>query len=161
MELRGSCHCQAVRFSLSSSEPCPFMLCYCSICRKTNGAGGYGINLGGDYGTLRVEGEAHIAVYRARLTDASGEVRESRVERRFCKHCGSGLWVWSPDWPDFVHPFASAIDTELPVAPERTHIMLGSKASWVPLGLGAHDKQFDAYPDESLAAWHERLGLAG
>jgi len=42
MELEGSCHCGAVRFRVSSGEPCPFNLCYCSICRKTAGGGGYG-----------------------------------------------------------------------------------------------------------------------
>jgi hypothetical protein len=30
----------------------------------------------------------------------------------------------------------------------------------VPLHVGANDKQFDGYPDESLAAWHERMGLS-
>jgi hypothetical protein len=93
------------------------------------------------------------------MPDGRGGFTQSRGERSFCKHCGSGLWAWSPDWPELVHPFASAIDTELPVAPERTHILLESKASWVPLELGPHDKQFDEYPDESLAAWHQRLGL--
>lgn len=137
------------------------MLCYCSICRKTNGSGGYGINLGGDFNTLRIEGEENISVYRARLPDAEGGMHESHGERSFCKRCGSGLWLWSPKWPDLVHPFASAIDSQLPAAPERTHIMLGSKAGWVPLHLDPRDKQFDAYPDESLAAWHERLGLGG
>jgi hypothetical protein len=155
MKLEGSCHCQAVCFSLESKHPCPFMLCYCSICRKTNGSGGFGINLGGDFGTLKVEGADHITVYRARMPDG----KHSRGERSFCKHCGSGLWAWSPDWPELVHPFASAIDTELPAAPERTHILLGSKASWVPVQAGPNDKQFDGYPDESLAAWHQRFGL--
>jgi hypothetical protein len=42
----------------------------------------------------------------------------------------SALWLWDPTWPELVHPFASAIDTDLPVPPERTHLMLGSKASW-------------------------------
>jgi hypothetical protein len=70
------------------------------------------------------------------------------------------LWAWSPDWPDLVHPFASAIDTELPAPPERTHILLGSKSNWVPLQLGPDDKQFDGYPDESIADWHIRLGLS-
>ena len=46
MQLEGSCHCQAVRFSVESHEPYPFMRCYCSICRKTAGGGGYAINLG-------------------------------------------------------------------------------------------------------------------
>ena len=160
MKLRGSCHCQEVRFTLESAEPVPFALCYCSICRKTNGSGGYGINLGGDFKTLRVEGEEHVAVYRARMPDGRGGYTQSSCERRFCKHCGSGLWVWAPEWPALVHPFASAIDTPLPAAPERTHLMLGSKASWVPLAPDPRDKTFDEYPDESLAEWHERLGLA-
>jgi hypothetical protein len=160
MELKGSCHCQAVRFQLESKHPAPFMRCYCSICRKTNGSGGYGINLGGNFRTLKVEGREHVSVYRARLVGDDGRVSQSNGERSFCKRCGSGLWAWSPDWPDLVHPFASAIDTELPAAPEQTHILLGSKASWVPLHVGANDKQFDGYPDESLAAWHERMGLS-
>ena len=57
MRLQGSCHCGAVRFSLESEHPYPFNLCYCSICRKTAGGGGFAINLGGSYETLSVEGE--------------------------------------------------------------------------------------------------------
>ncbi|MNY41749.1 hypothetical protein D3C86_1765870 [compost metagenome] len=58
-----------------------------------------------------------------------------------------------------IHPFASAIDTPLPVPPEHTHLMLGSKASWVEVEAQPADLQFDLYPEESLAQWHERLGL--
>jgi hypothetical protein len=32
MELRGSCHCGAVRFRLDSATPYPYMACYCSNC---------------------------------------------------------------------------------------------------------------------------------
>ena len=39
MLLKGSCHCGAVRFSLNSRTPYPYMRCYCSICRKTGGGG--------------------------------------------------------------------------------------------------------------------------
>lgn len=159
MRLEGSCHCQAVRFELESKQPVPYMHCYCSICRKTNGSGGFGINLGGDFNTLEVTGEEHIAVYVAAVDDGQGGTKSSRCERRFCSRCGSGLWVYSPDWPDHVHPFASAIDTELTAAPARTHIMLGSKAGWVPVNAGDGDEQFDRYPEESLAAWHERMGF--
>lgn len=159
MELKGSCHCQAVRFSLQSSEPVPYMRCYCSICRKTNGSGGYGINLGGDFGSLVVDGKEHISVYRARMPDGQGGTTTSHGERSFCSRCGSGLWLWSPNWPDLVHPFASAIDSALPVAPEHTHILLDSKASWVPLEASGSDRTFDGYPDESLAAWHRRHGF--
>jgi len=58
-----------------------------------------------------------------------------------------------------VHPFASAIDTDLPATPERTHLMVGSKASWVDLREGENDKIFEGFPDESLEEWHKRLNL--
>jgi hypothetical protein len=160
MILEGSCHCGAVRFRLQSSHPYPYNHCYCSICRKTQGGGGYSINLSGDTATLEVEGEENTSVYQVRLNDpAAGQPDLSPAQRRFCRVCGSALWVWDPRWPEQVHPFASAIDTELPVPPERTHIMLGSKASWVPVHADQRNQTFDDYPDESIAAWHERLGL--
>ncbi len=160
MLLEGSCHCGAVRFSLQSDHPYPFNLCYCSICRKTAGGGGYAINLGGDYRTLQVDGAEHVTVYRATVPDRdTGAQRPSGAERHFCQRCGSALWVYAPSWPELVHPFASAIDTPLPVPPQRTHLMLGSKADWVVVPDDPGDKHFDAYPDESIAAWHERHGF--
>lgn len=65
MQLEGSCHCGAVRFSLRAHSPVPFMHCHCSICRKTAGSGGYAINLGGDAATLRVRGKRHAAAQAA------------------------------------------------------------------------------------------------
>jgi hypothetical protein len=58
-----------------------------------------------------------------------------------------------------VHPFASAIDTDLPVPPERTHLMVGSKSSWVEIQRGPDDQVFEEYPEESIADWHQRLDL--
>jgi len=84
MRLEGSCHCGAVRFSVESHEPVPFMRCYCSICRKTAGMGGFAINLGADFATLQVEGREHLAVYRAVL----GDGRRSTGQRHFCRVCG-------------------------------------------------------------------------
>lgn len=155
MRLEGSCHCQAVRFSLESAQPYPFMRCYCSICRKTAGAGGFAINLGGDHTTMQVEGREHLGVYQARLEDGS----TSSGQRHFCQRCGSALWLYDPNWPDLVHPHASAIDTPLPVPPDHVHLMLGSKASWAEVAKGPDDRCFDDYPDESLAQWHERHGF--
>ena len=159
MKLEGSCHCRAVRFTLESPHPYPFNVCYCGICRKTSGGGGFAINLGGDAATLQVTGEDAIRVYRAVFTKSSGETEESSAERRFCGRCGSPLWLWDPRWPELVHPVASAIDTELPTPPERTHLMLGSKAGWVEPALGPRDLRFDGYPEESIAEWHRRLRL--
>ncbi|MCB1745967.1 MAG: GFA family protein [Gammaproteobacteria bacterium] len=158
MKLDGSCHCGAVHFSLECAHPYPFNLCYCSICRKTAGGGGYAINLGGAAESLEVRGEDAVGVYRAVM--GTGKAAEpSPAERRFCTRCGSALWVWDPRWPELVHPFASAIDTPLPTPPERVHLMLGSKAPWVEVTPGAHDQYYDEYPRESIAEWHRRLDL--
>ena len=160
MILEGSCHCGAVRFRLRSRHPYPFNLCYCSICRKTSGGGGYAINLGGEHASLQVEGREHLQVYRAKLGGGAGAAPEvSPAERNFCGRCGSHLWLWDPRWPELVHPLAAAIDTPLPAPPERTHLMLASKAAWVEPVIGPQDQQFAEYPEESIAAWHERLGL--
>jgi len=160
MQLKGSCHCGSVRFTVMAAHPYPFLLCYCSICRKTAGAGGYGINLGADFTTLHVEGSEFISIYRPVIRDdKTGKDETSPGERHFCSRCGSALWAWDPRWPKLVHPHASAIDTPLPVPPQHTHMMLGSKASWVPVHARSHDKFFEAFPDESLAEWHRRHGL--
>ena len=159
MKLAGSCHCGKVKFELESEHPYPFNLCYCSICRKTAGGGGYAINLGGSADTLSVEGREHVTVYRAEIEDEKGERILSPAERHFCKVCSTCLWVWDPRWPELIHPFASAVDSELPYPPERTHLMLGSKADWVPVLAAPEDLQFEDYPEESIADWHQRLGL--
>jgi hypothetical protein len=155
MKLQGSCHCGAVRFEVDAMSPSPFMRCYCSICRKTSGSGGYAINLGAHSSSLKVEGREHLSVYRAKMPDGT----TSSGQRHFCKHCGSPLWLYDPTWPELVHPQASAIDTPLPRPPERTHIFLGSKPDWVEPELRPGDAQFDELPDESLAQWHERHGF--
>lgn len=154
MLLKGSCHCGAVKFQVESKYPYPFNFCYCSICRKTAGGGGYAINLSADPESLKVEGEEHISIYNAKN---NGKV--SPAERRFCKYCASALWVYDPRWPELLHPFASAIDTPLPEPPERTHLMLSSKQAWVEPDVKAQDKCFQEYPEESIAQWHERLNL--
>jgi len=155
MDLEGSCHCGKVRFQVRAMAPSPFMRCYCSICRKTAGSGGYAINLGADFTTLKVQGEEHLSVYNARMPDGHA----SSGQRHFCRHCGSALWLYDPTWPELVHPHASAIDTPLPLPPQRTHMMLGSRANWAVPELREGDQRFDEYPEESLADWHRRHGL--
>ena len=161
MLLEGSCHCHAVRFSVESHEPVPFMRCYCSICRKTAGGGGYAINLGADFNTLQVRGKRHLRVYQALLREkADAPPHASTARRHFCGRCGSALWVWDPTWPDLVHPHAGAIDTPLPVPPENVHCLVGSKAPWVRVEGRPNDPRFEEYPSMSLAEWHRRKGFA-
>ena len=159
MQLEGSCHCEAVRFTVDSPHPYPFNLCYCSICRKTAGSGGYAINISARHDTLKIDGADNIRIYQARIKSSDGTLKESPAQRSFCGTCGSALWLWDPRWPELVHPQASSIDTDLPIPPEHTHLMLASKAAWTEPAVADRDKRFDEYPDESIAAWHERLGL--
>lgn len=159
MKLEGSCHCGAVTFSLESAHPYPYQRCYCSICRKTQGGGGYAINLSGDAESMAVTGYEYISAYHAKFSEEDGIAQISTAARHFCNHCGSALWLFSPEWPELIHPFASAIDTPLPAPPEHTHSMLGSKASWVEVPIQPKDQHFDEYPEESIAEWHQRLGL--
>ncbi len=160
MLLKGSCHCGAVQFSLSSSTPYPYQRCYCSICRKTQGGGGYAINIGGSVRKMKVKGRKNIAIYHAKLKGPGDKrAHSSTAERHFCKLCGSALWLYSPEWPELIHPFASAIDTPLPLPPEHTHMMLEFKPAWVEVDAGPQDKEFPQYPQESLAEWHSRLGV--
>jgi hypothetical protein len=154
MLLEGSCHCGAVRFSVEAYAPVPYLRCYCSICRKTQGGGGYAINLGAKAATLKVKGARYIKMFHARI-----EGSRSTGERRFCGKCGSALWVQDKQWPDLVHPFASVIDTKLPEPPERVHIMLGSMANWVQPDIRPGDKQYREYPPDSLEEWHRAHGL--
>jgi hypothetical protein len=107
MLLEDSCHCGAVRFRVESDTPYPYQACYCSICRKTAGGGGYAINLGADANTLEIEGQENLSVYNAKLYDRGGpsEVPISEAKRNFCRSCGSYLWLYSPSYPDLVHPF--------------------------------------------------------
>jgi hypothetical protein len=159
IRLTGSCRCGAVQFSVDSHTPYPYQLCYCSICRKTAGGGGYAINIMGVAPSLTVRGRKSIGVYRARIDDGNDQCRTSGGQRHYCTACASALWLFDESWPDLVHPFASAIDTTLPTAPERVHMMLGSKASWVEPAIGPHDRCFEDYPELSIAAWHRSRGL--
>ncbi len=155
MLLEGSCHCRAVTFSLESRTPYPFNYCYCSVCRKTAGGGGFAINIMGQTNSLRIRGGANLAMYQAVIDD-----QPSTAMRHFCRRCGSHLWLWDPRWPQLVHPLASAIDTELPAAPERVHLMLASKPGWCPLAEASiRETHFDGYPEESIEGWHENRGL--
>jgi hypothetical protein len=160
LRLEGSCRCGAVRFACDSHTPQPYQRCYCTICCKTAGGGGYAINLGADARTLEIEdpGKA-IRIYRAEIADEDGHCEISTGERNFCSACATALWLFDPTWPELVHPFSSAIDTELPVPPATTHLMLRFKPAWVVPQIGAGDLMFDLYPQESIEDWHRRHGL--
>ena len=86
---------RAVRFSVDSPMPYSYQACYCSICRKTTGGGGYTINLDGDSSSLRVEGEENMIAFQARVQNPEDEeASTSPATRHFCSLCGSALWLY-------------------------------------------------------------------
>jgi hypothetical protein len=161
MEIKGSCYCGRVKFTAVSHTPYPYMRCYCSICRKTAGGGGYAINIMAQADTFKVEGEAHVAVHDSWVDDDErpGKLKKSTGKGYYCHNCGSALWAADPTWPQWVYPYASAIDSELPKPPELVHIMLDFAASWVEVPRGEGHSHFNRYPDESIEDWHRRHGL--
>ena len=143
----------------SKPHPAPFMLSIARSAASSRAAAIY-INLGGIFETLKIVGKRNIGVYRAEIEDDEHQRCEvSTGERNFCRKCGSALWLYDPTWPELVHPFASAIDSELPKPKERVHIMLKYKASWVEPDVRKGDRTFDLYPEESIADWHKRTKM--
>ncbi|KAI8844968.1 glutathione-dependent formaldehyde-activating GFA [Chytridium lagenaria] len=176
--LKGSCLCKRVTFACASYTPSPYMRCYCSLCRKTAGAGGYAINIMGQRKTLKVEGTEHLTLYQHQ-SDTKSE--PSKNKRYFCKHCSSPMWCMDDDYPDWFWPFASAVDTPLTKPKTIVHIFVGSMASWVDgpslyegegdakkkieNGSSFVDKEgvrhmvFEGYPELSIKDFHLKHGL--
>ncbi|THU85884.1 hypothetical protein K435DRAFT_805538 [Dendrothele bispora CBS 962.96] len=159
VQLEGSCHCGAVRFKVQSSTAVPYQLCTCSICRKVAGVGG-SINLGGHSKTLEIlKGKDSISVYKAVMNRDTPEEHLANSERNFCSKCSSMLWLYNSQWPDFIHPFASVIDSpELKVPETMVCIKLDSKPAYVRLPEGPKEV-YDNYGPLSLEGWHKEKGL--
>ncbi|KAJ3145821.1 hypothetical protein HDU89_006873 [Geranomyces variabilis] len=163
MDLKGSCHCGKVTFTCKSHTPYPYMRCYCHLCRKTAGGGGYSINIMAQADSLVIKGKENTSVYRwdKNKDKQNSEPDLSENYRHFCKNCASFLWAFDPSYPEWIFPFASAIDTELPVPDIVTCIFLESKPKWA---AGVDDKagpkqlHFDKYPNDSIEQTHKKNG---
>jgi len=148
--LEGSCECGAVTFSVESSTPYPYRICYCRRCRKLSGAIGAAINLIADAPTLQVGGELEPTRYET--SEGPGTA--------FCPRCGSPLFLGMAIWPDWVYPFAAAVDTPLPEPPHHIHVRWTERQQWVPAIGAPDDPHFEDNTDESMIEWHDRMGLA-
>ena len=126
-----------------------------------DGGGGYAINIMGQYASLKLTGEEHIKTYR------HGNNHRNHYEddglgfsrRSFCTNCGTALWNYNPNHGEYFYPFASAIDTPLPVPPAHNHLMLAYKPSWVEVPEGSTETHYEHYPDDGIEQWHKKRGL--
>ena len=161
MKLDGSCHCGAVKFCVASHTPYPFMRCYCSICRKTAGGGGYAINIMGDAADAAVRGAKNVSVYRARIARKSQRAGDA-VDRAA---------------PFLLQMRQRAVGVRSAMAAMGLSVRLGDRhaaaeaagGSRIDAGLrGAVGRcspaarrtpHFAGYPKESIADWHAKRGL--
>ena len=142
------------------------MICHCHADSKT--AGVFNCNIMGEYSTFKVnQGEEFVKVYQAVLSKtASGEGKEmttklSAHKRHFCRECGSYLWAYNDDYPQWIYPFASCIDTPLPSPTEQVHIMTDFKLNHVQISQGQNVRSYARYPESSIEQWHKERGLYG
>jgi hypothetical protein len=149
VRLSGSCYCGAVRFTVDTRTPYPYRRCYCARCRKTAGGTGAAANVLADAATLEVEGADALTEFAAPDT----------TRTRFCARCGTAVYLTIDAATDFVYPFASAIDSQLPEPPERVHVFTSEAPSWAAPNGGPHDQTAERNTHESIEAWHRRHGL--
>lgn len=149
MQLAGSCFCGAVSLTVETTTPYPYRRCYCARCRKTAGGTGAAANVLAQSSTLRVEGGEHLTEFAAADT----------TRTRFCSRCGSAMYLTIDAAPDFVYPFASAIDTPLPEPPERVHVFTSEAPAWARPPSGRDDLTVERNTNESIEGWHRRKGL--
>jgi hypothetical protein len=67
------------------------------------------------------------------------------------------LWVWDHRWPELIHPFASAVDTELEAPEEMICVRGDSKPKWVRWPEG-RKQTFEAFGGDSIEEWHKKHG---
>ncbi|WP_421781490.1 GFA family protein [Kiloniella litopenaei] len=115
--INGSCLCGAIKFEISG-EPSSLSYCHCSRCRKA--AGVFSAVLIGKADDLKVTA-GHDKIAKA-PTGA-----EWKLERCFCKDCGTSLGDLVVG--DIYVVAASALDDD-PVIRPTVHIHTGSKPDW-------------------------------
>ncbi|KAK1224596.1 hypothetical protein PQX77_012491 [Marasmius sp. AFHP31] len=68
------------------------------------------------------------------------------------------LWLYDKQWPELIHPFASAIDSPLEKPKEIVCLKLTDKPEYVRLPEGEKTLYQD-YPELSLEDYHKKNGI--
>ncbi len=114
----GSCQCGAVRYTLFGASE-ELHHCHCSMCRKCHAS------MFGTYATILRE----RFVVESGRDELSSHDTTPEVHRRFCRRCGSHLFI-DVDWkPEVVWYTPGTLDSGHPGHPVETerHIWVGSK----------------------------------
>jgi hypothetical protein len=101
--------------------------------------------------TLKVKGNSALGVWNAPIDGHKGS-----ADRHYCKHCGTPMWVSDEQWPELVHPFASAIDTELPNRLPACICCCATKRAGSNRRSAPMTTALTAIPELSIEDWHKK-----
>jgi hypothetical protein len=120
MTREGGCLCGAVRFK-AKGEPINVRICHCRNCQKAMGSPFYA-----------------RALYEQNALTVTGDTgrypSSDRIERVFCKNCGTRLFSWRRDGSAAGVALAT-FDDRNAFAPTE-HIWVSEKIAWVSLNDG-------------------------
>ena len=126
-KVAGSCLCGSVRYR-TEAEPLMTAVCHCDNCQRQSGTA-FSVIVGVPAGSLRFEGDEHLATFEDRGT--SGKA----VSRRFCKNCGSPIVSLVGIMPDVHFIKAGTLHDRSWLQP-TAHFWCDSAQPWVEIGAG-------------------------
>jgi hypothetical protein len=133
-ELKGSCLCGRVKYSIST-ELQTFYFCHCEQCRKITGSA-FASNILAKPAEIQwLSGGENINRF-----DYPGDRSFTKV---FCKVCGSGLPFHNESGTHIFIP-AGSLDGDPNIRPEK-NIFWGDKSTWYEAGIQA--PKCDGFPE--------------
>lgn len=121
---KGSCLCQRIQYELTT-DPGDFGFCHCVSCRKASGP----------------SHAANAPIERAsfRLVCGADVLREFESSpgmfRAFCTNCGSPIYAYRAEKPDYLGIRLGTLDTPFYKQP-MGHKYVAEKAPWAPISDG-------------------------
>jgi len=132
--MQAKCLCGKIQIKFKTNHDVA-MNCYCSICRRSHGAG-YATQLMASKKSLEfVSGQSLLSEY------SSSEMGI----RAFCSHCGSRLMNYAKQGSDYMSVALSAVIDEHAIKP-CANVQTGSKANWVELNQAV--PCYEQFPDD-------------
>lgn len=132
--IKGGCQCGKVSYEADGAIS-DLSHCHCSMCRKLHGAAF------ATFAGVARDGFRWSAGEDTLRTYASSE----KIDRMFCKVCGSQLAVFFTPDPDLVYLTMGTVDGN-PDCPPDYHQFTGSKAPWHE--ITDEKPQHDTWPDD-------------
>ena len=133
-QISGKCLCGTVQYTSDVTEPVFTIICHCNDCQRQTGTA-FSMTVGVPKQSLVFKNEDHLKEYVGEA--ATGK----KVQRKFCKDCGSPIISEIEVMPDLYMIKAGTLDDKSWLKP--THqFWCSSKHPWLELSdeLEKHDR---------------------